>query len=123
MGFLSRVRSMFSATPTEAAPAGPAPDLDLMDDGFALGTRAVRWSSVTRITTYKIDLVTIDCICLWFELDGAPPLEVTEESNGFNDFMDELIARFPTVPADWYATVMQPPFERNEAVLYERAIG
>jgi hypothetical protein len=122
MGLLSRLRSVFSASAADELPAEPppAPDILLTDDGFTVGARTVRWSAVTRVTTYKIDFFAVDCICLSFELDGEPTLELTEESNGFNDFMDELHERFPTIPADWYATVMQPPFARNEAVLFTR---
>jgi len=123
MAFLSRLRSMFSDAPASLESVEPAPDIELLDDGFASGTRLVRWSAVTRVTTYKIDLVTIDCICLRFDLDDDPPLELTEESNGFNVFMDVLVEQFPTMPPDWYATVMQPPFERNEAVLFDRRLA
>jgi hypothetical protein len=119
MGFLSRISSMFAAAKPRA-PEEPAADIELTEDGFTLGARSIRWSAVSRIKTYKIEFFSIDCICLLFELDGEPPLEVTEESNGFSGFMDELIERFPTIPPDWYGTVMQPPFERNEAVLYAR---
>ena len=99
----------------------PAPDIEFDDDGFTVGPRDIRWASVVRIRTYKIDLFSVDCICLLFELDDESPLELTEESNGFNRFMDAMLERFPAIPPDWYATVMQPPFERNEAVLFERA--
>lgn len=119
MSLLSRLKAMFMVVPPEALPP-PAPDIELTGDGFLLGERRVRWSAVVRIRTYKIDLFSVDCICLWFDLDGEPPLEMTEESNGFNGFMDALLEAFPTIPPDWYGTVMQPAFERNEALLFER---
>src|SRR3954471_10157146 len=111
MRFLSRMKSMFSsaAAPSEP-PAESAPDVELTEEGFTFGARSCRWSSVTRIRTYKLDFETIDCVCVAFELDDSPPVEVTEESNGFNDFTDELLERFPSIDADWYATVMTPAF-------------
>jgi hypothetical protein len=118
MSWLSRIKAIFAGLPPEPPPAA---DIGLTDDGFVFGSRTVGWSTVARIRTYKVDLFSVDCICLLFELDGEPPLEVTEESNGFNRFMDVLLERFPTIPPDWYGTVMQPPFERNEAVLFERS--
>lgn len=122
MTLLSRIKSMFSAAhAVPDAPAGPACDIELTEDGFKYGERTILWSTVLRIRTYKLDLVTIDCICLWFELESEPPLEVTEESNGFTDFMDEVLVAFPSIPANWYATVMQPAFERNETILFDRA--
>jgi hypothetical protein len=119
--FLSWMKSMFSSAPARTEPsAESAPDVGLTDEGFTFGARAFRWSSVMRIRTYKLDFETIDCVCLRLELDAAPPLEVTEESNGFNDFMDAMLERFPSIDADWYATVMTPAFERNEALLFEK---
>jgi hypothetical protein len=113
---------MFSSAPARPEPpAEPAPDVEFTDQGFSFGAREVRWSSVVRVRTYKLDFETIDCVCLAFELDGSPPVEVTEESNGFNDFMDAMLERFPAIDADWYATVMTPAFERNETILFERS--
>jgi hypothetical protein len=119
MSLLSRIKAMFAVVTPEALPP-PAPDIELTDDGFLFGARRIRWSVVRRIRTYKIELFSVDCICLWFDLDGEQPLEMTEESNGFNGFIDALLEAFPTIPPDWYGTVMQPPFERNEAVLFEK---
>ena len=124
MRLLSRIRTLFSPAPVPAAvPAEPASDVELSADGFGCGARVVHWSDVVRIRTYKIDFVDIDCVCVQFELRGGPAVEVTEESNGFNDFVDELAERFPSIDPGWYATVMSPAFARNEAVLFEKASG
>jgi hypothetical protein len=124
MSLLSRIKTLFSPAPApRVAPVEPAPDIELSDDGFVLGARTVRWESVVRIRTYKLDFDTIDCVCLSFELNDAPAVEVTEESNGFNEVTDELQARFPGIAADWYSTVMTPAFERNETILFEKAAG
>jgi hypothetical protein len=119
MTLLSRIRTLFSpGRVASRASAEPAADIVLTNTGFELGARAVAWSSVRRIRTYKLDFETIDCVCLCFEVDGAAPLELSEESNGFNDFTDEMLERFPTIDTNWYATVMTPAFERNEAILF-----
>jgi hypothetical protein len=119
----SRAKALFGARP-----ASPAPNrsIELRDDGFAIRDdiggaveAAARWDEITRIRTYKVDLLTTDCICLLFERRPAPALQVSEEWNGFVDLMDVLRERFPDIPADWYEAVMQPPFERNEATLFE----
>ena len=113
---------MFSPAPAPAAvPVGPAPDIELTAGGFDFGARAVRWSEVVRIRTYKIDLVDIDCVCVHFELREGSPVEVTEESNGFNDFVDELGVQFPSIDSGWYATVLSQAFTRNDVVLFESA--
>ena len=37
-----------------------------------------RWQDVARIQTYKLDLLTTDCICLLFEFrNGKPPVQVS----------------------------------------------
>lgn len=118
MSFLSRIRAMFSP-PEPAEPGEPAADIELDDEGFRLGARFTSWSEVVRIRTWKVDFGDIDCVCLSLELGQQSSVEVTEESNGFNDFTDELLIRYPSIDPDWYARVVTPPFQRNEAVLYE----
>lgn len=56
----------------------------------------VSWRDVARIQTYKIDLVTTDCVCLLFEFnDGRPAVQVSEEWAGFADLFDALKQRLP----------------------------
>jgi hypothetical protein len=113
---------MLSATPEPpAAPVDPAADVGLTDQGFVLGARTIAWADIERIRTYKLDFDTIDCVCLSFELGAGDAVEVTEESNGFNDFTDEMLERFPAIDRDWYTTVMTPAFQRNEAILFDKA--
>jgi hypothetical protein len=50
-------------------------------------------------------------------------VEVPEEWEGFVGLMERMLERFPGIPADWYLKVMQPAFERNETILYERLGG
>jgi hypothetical protein len=80
----------------------------------------VRWSEVSRIETYKLDLVTTDCICLSFEFrDGRPPVQISEEWAGFADLFQPMSLAFPSILRDWYFEVMLPAFETNHRVLYE----
>ena len=99
------------------------------DDGFEVlragdPIATIRWREVSRIRTYKLDLLTTDAICLLFELGpGVKPVQVSEEWAGFADIFPRLREQFPTLAEDWYLTVMQPAFERNEAVLFEQMQG
>jgi hypothetical protein len=100
----------------------------MVEGGFTLTTPGeeavveIRWASVTRIHTYKLDLYTTDCICLVFELDdGREPLQIHEELEGFREIFGPLERAFPSLPADWYLTAMANAFEANYRVLYERA--
>jgi len=70
--------------------------------------------------TYKVDLLTTDCICLLFEFrDGRPSVQVSEEWQGFADLFEPLSAAFPSIPANWHMEVMTPAFETKQRVLYE----
>ena len=103
------------------------PIVRVTDDGFTLldaktqtAIRAVRWTDVTRIQTYKLDLFTTDCICLLFESrSDQPPVQVSEEWKGFTDLFGPLSAAFPSIPQGWYGQVTLPPFETKRTVLYE----
>jgi hypothetical protein len=118
----SRARALLGKNLPEPQPDR---DIELTADGFEVRPHesstveaALRWDEIQRIRTYKLDLLTVDCICLLFERAAAPPIQISEEWNGFVALMEEMRLRFPGIPADWYESVMQPPFERNEATLY-----
>jgi hypothetical protein len=77
-----------------------------------------RWSDVTEIKTFKLDLITFDDIRLAFKVDGGW-YEIGEDTPGFTQLTEKMMAIFPAVPADWYADVMLPPFAANERILFE----
>lgn len=93
--------------------------LDLVSPLDQRVVASVRWADVTRIRTYKVDLITTDCICLLFELDnGQAPVRISEEWSGFADLFGPLAAAFPSIPSDWYVDEMTPAFETMHRVLY-----
>jgi hypothetical protein len=92
----------------------------LLDPNTKAVTRIVLWADVSRIQTYKVDLLTIDCICLLFEFrSGGPPVQVSEEWAGFPDLFAPVSEAFPSIPQNWYAEIMTPAFEAKRTVLYE----
>ncbi len=100
--------------------------IELRHDGFALRwpdpaavAAFVGWSDVVRIRTYKRDLFAVDSVCLAFDRGTGGPVEVCEEMSGFDELSACMRERFPDIPADWFGTVVQPPFAANPAVLYE----
>jgi hypothetical protein len=82
----------------------------------------MRWADVCKIVTYKIDLGTVDEICLGFFDQNRPGevFEISERLLGFGDLFADLQTRYPSIPERWYFDVMVPAFERKETVLYER---
>lgn len=82
-------------------------------EGFA-------WDAVEEIRTFKVDLYIYDNIRLAF-LVGERWHEIHEEEDGFRDVADEMQRRFPSIPEDWYFTVMLLAFESNERTLWIQA--
>ena len=80
-----------------------------------------RWDAVTRIDTYKRDLLTTDMICLDFFV-GSRQLTypVHDEMQGFGVVCAQLRRHFPSVEEDWLPQVTLPPFATNHKVLYEQ---
>jgi hypothetical protein len=121
MALWSRIRSLLSSRSKRD------PRIALVDGGFDMISiedgrviASVRWRSVLRIHTYKVDLTTTDCICLTFESNnGTAPVQVSEEWAGFAELFAPLAAAFPTIPPEWYAEVMTPAFQANHRVLYD----
>jgi hypothetical protein len=99
------------------------PAIIVTDDGFHLegeDSAQVRWSSIRRIATHKLDLLTTDEIRLTFEHDDSELIfEVSEEQPGFQEFKRCLEQRF-NFPVDWWESVMKPAFARNPTILFTR---
>jgi len=123
MSLWSRIRSRFSR------PVVTDPRIRITEDGFevegiAVGTAiaSVRWSAVTRIQAYKLDLVTTDCICLLFEQGPTvAPVQISEEWPGFPELFGPLTKHFPVIPESWYVDIMTPAFEHKRTVLFEKS--
>jgi len=82
---------------------------------------SLQWHDVCEIVTYKRDLFSYDQICLAFRtaVDNEWT-EIWESDEGFEEACRVVRERFPSVPEDWYSTVMLPPFETCRRVLYQR---
>jgi len=79
----------------------------------------VEWSSIDKTIAYKVDLLTIDEMCI--EIDYFDKrLLITEECKGWRVFLSELIIRIPTIDTEWEEKIIKPAFERNETELYNR---
>ena len=93
----------------------PREEIRLESDGFVLtkGDQrlfTVRWDEIREIVAFKRDFLTWDCVFLAFRVDADDRyLEVNEEIPGFILLSDEMMSRFPMIPADWFAATTQPP--------------
>ncbi len=87
-----------------------------------VGTSTVRWDEVTQVSVFKRDLTTIDQICVRFRRADGSAFEFTEDVPRFLEVIAALPQYLPGCPAlgTWYLDVMQPPFEANYRVLWDR---
>lgn len=77
------------------------------------------WDEITSLKGFKIDRLVVDDICLEINADNKKAF-ASEEFEGWQDFMKELLNHFPGIDKDWEGIIAQPPFERNETELYNR---
>ena len=77
------------------------------------------WSQVSKIETYKIDLITYDEVALAFTTDIGV-FQILEGHSAFVELTHKLSTYFDTVDPSWYFEVMQNAFETNHKVLFEQ---
>lgn len=94
------------------------------DKGFEVAINSqllnFEWEQISRITAYKIDLLTIDEICILIEYANNRSLELSESAEGWIQFIERLKIQFPTISKTWEFDIVQPAFERKETELYNR---
>lgn len=94
--------------------------IELDSDGFTSSLDRVDWCAVERIVAYKVDLLTIDMICISFSLErGGAEIEITEEHEGWSSLLVALNDRFG-VGDKWWSDVAFPAFRTNETLLWSR---
>jgi hypothetical protein len=78
----------------------------------------IKWSDISKVTAYKLDLLAIDQVCLDVETTDIT-YKLNEEQTGW---MELVIAMNKALDLadDWYVQIIQPPFERNETILYSK---
>ena len=85
-------------------------------------TRAPAFPSlgaIERVAFFKRDEITTDLICCEVEAAGRTWF-FHEEAAEWDALLRHLEA-LPGFRSDWYAAVVQPPFETGETVAYEQA--
>lgn len=77
------------------------------------------FDEIVRVTALKWDEITTDLLCVEIQLANGEGVELHEELVGFEAWLMRLDA-LPGVDPDWRSKVLQPPFARNETLLFER---
>jgi hypothetical protein len=80
----------------------------------------IAWNEIQEVVTFKVDCLTYDDIRLALRVDDGW-VEISEDAEGWSALSSALGRHLPTIPTDWYETVMLPPFAKCYRVLYKRA--
>jgi|WetSurMetagenome_2_1015567.scaffolds.fasta_scaffold213229_2 hypothetical protein len=80
------------------------------------------WADVKKVTVFKRDLLTVDLICLTFELSTNTSVELNEEMAGWDDLTKRLPDYLPgcTKWEEWFMKVFKPAFETNAMNIFIR---
>jgi hypothetical protein len=79
------------------------------------------WKSIRKLTAFKRDLLTTDCVCLAFELNTDTFLELNEEMRGWIELCEALPSFLPGTPPweKWFMEITTPAFEPCVTELYD----
>lgn len=80
------------------------------------------WDEVIGAYAYKLDLITVDCICIKLELTEKREIELNEEMIGWNSLIDAFpnyLSGFKKME-EWFMDVATPSFETNLTKLYTK---
>ncbi len=83
----------------------------------------VRWSNVKEVFAFKLDLLTVDCICLGFHVSqdtGEYTYQVTEEMSGYRELVEKMQCIYPDHNKDWWTQVAFPAFATNYITIWRR---
>ena len=76
-------------------------------------------ADIQKVRFFKRDELTADLICCEVEIGGRVWF-FHEEAEGWDALVRHL-EQLPGFRADWYQTVVQPPFAPNETIAYIRS--
>lgn len=78
------------------------------------------WAEVKRIVAYKDDLITVDLVCIEFELNDGLVYLAHDECIGFEALLGKMSEAIPAIAPEWFTRITTPAFERNYTVLFEK---
>ena len=82
----------------------------------------IHWSDVVSASAFKLDLLTVDCICMGLEFTEERTLELNEEMKGWDSLVEALPTYLPGFKKseEWFPEVAFPAFEINLTPLYTK---
>ncbi|QKJ29882.1 hypothetical protein HQ865_08980 [Mucilaginibacter mali] len=82
-------------------------------------TLEIFWDNISEINVHKADIMTTDDIVMEIIYNDRV-LRITEETEGWDEFTDQLEKKFPGIPGDWWQKVVHSAFATNFATIYRR---
>jgi hypothetical protein len=82
----------------------------------------VKWSDIQKLGVFKRDLYVVDLVCLVVELPGPRTIELNEEMEGWQPFV-EALPRFLVGAKPWHEWFMEvafPAFDTKSTIVYSR---
>jgi hypothetical protein len=79
----------------------------------------IEWATIEALFGYKVDLLTVDEICLDIFYEIERQIRITEETKGWYIFLEKLQIQFPQIKKHWEMEIAFPAFETNLTLLYE----
>jgi hypothetical protein len=81
-----------------------------------------RWADVQAVVAYKRDVFAFDVICLALEFPGPTSIELNDQMQGWQPFIDSLPLYLDGLPPsdEWVPAVALPAFATNMRVLFRR---
>ena len=82
----------------------------------------IGWAAIERLTVFKRDLFAVDLICLQVELSEGNGIELDEDMDGWNLFIDALPAHLIGCKklSEWFSEVAFPAFAANPREIFLR---
>lgn len=80
----------------------------------------IAWDEIEKIIAYKIDLFTVDEICIDIII-GSTVYTISEEFHNWGAFLKAIEDRLPS-KKNWFPEVAHPAFKRNETMLFEKLV-
>ena len=110
---------------TRSDSSPPKGVFDFGETGFRLlppyGTGQYDWADLQSAFGFKLDLLTIDEICLDLFFANGSSLRLTESLPSWPVLLRHLSTHFPSIPPEWEWDVMQPPFATKMTLLFDHA--
>ena len=94
----------------------------VVSDTRSTDTRQMSWNEITRITAFKRDLLTVDCLCLLIADANGRILELNEEMTGWQELCEALPQHLPDAKPfhQWFMQAAFPAFVVSPTEIYAR---